>query len=581
MRGAGVVGAAMAIVVVLAGSYLGYQRLSDSKCTGSARLTVAAANEIAPAVEQTAQKWIQDGANVNGTCVAITVSPVNPATMAAAIAGEHHVTLSGLGSAPESVKVPDVWIPDSDAWLLRLRSEAPGFLPQGAPKPLAQSPVVVAMPEPVARTVGWPTKKLGWKDLLSQVTKGGNLRTGIVDPSRDSAGLAALLALGQAAGAGTAGQKAKVEAIKSLAQTASSLSDDLLQKFPHSPDPNDIATSLSAAPLSEEDVVSYNAQKPPVPLVALYLQPSPPPLNYPFTVMPEVDLQRASAANSLFAQLQTSTFKNALSSAGLRAPDGSFGTDFNRPLGAPDASPPVKPAGGSGENNGGGSAAGGVDASVVSQALGAWTAITRPGRALAVFDVSGSMAEKVPTAGGLSRAQVTQQAATAGLALFGDDWKVGTWYFSTNMNGRLPYKEAVPITPLVTGREKVQRAVVGIVPNPKGNTGLYDTVLAAYKEVQKGWEPGKVNSVILFTDGENENPDGITLNTLVANLKKLNDPEKPVKVVIIGIGTGVDQKELQTITNATPNGGTFIAPDPAKISDIFLQALANRSGTNG
>src|SRR5262249_2947699 len=116
---------------------------------------------------------------------------------------------------------------------------------------------------------------------------------------------------------------------------------------------------------------------------------------------------------------------------------------------------------------------------------------------------------------------------------------------------------------------------------PDGNTGLYDTVLAAYKEVQQGWQAGKVNSVILFTDGENENPDGITLNTLVAQLKKLNDPTKPVKVVIIGIGDDVNQKELETITNATPNGGTFIAKDPAKISDIFLQALANRSGVNG
>src|SRR3954452_14466604 len=118
-RGAGVVGAAMAVVVVFAGSYVGYQRLSDSKCTGSIRLTVAAATEIAPAIEQTAQSWIQDGANVNGTCVAVTVNAVNPATMAAAVAGEHKVVLNGLGTDPESVKVPDVWVPDSSTWLLR------------------------------------------------------------------------------------------------------------------------------------------------------------------------------------------------------------------------------------------------------------------------------------------------------------------------------------------------------------------------------------------------------------------------------------------------------------------------------
>src|SRR3954471_20249873 len=165
-RGAGVVGAAMAIVVVLAGSYLGYQRLADSGCSGSVRLTVAAAPEVAPAVEQAAQRWIQDGANVNGTCVAVTVTAMNPATMAAAVASEHKVTLTGLGAAPESVKVPDVWIADSSTWLLRLKSEAPGFVPTDG-KPIAQSPVVVATPQPIAQTLGWPDKKLGWKDLLA------------------------------------------------------------------------------------------------------------------------------------------------------------------------------------------------------------------------------------------------------------------------------------------------------------------------------------------------------------------------------------------------------------------------------
>src|ERR1700759_2028407 len=140
VRGAGVVGSAMAIVVVIAGSYYGYQQLSDNKCSGSVRLTVAAAPEIAPAIDQTAQRWVKNGANVNGTCVAVTVNSVNPATMASAIAAEHKVTLTGLGSAPQSVKVPDVWVSDSSTWLLRLKSEAPGFTPTDD-KPLAHSPV--------------------------------------------------------------------------------------------------------------------------------------------------------------------------------------------------------------------------------------------------------------------------------------------------------------------------------------------------------------------------------------------------------------------------------------------------------
>lgn len=568
----------MAVVVVFAGSYVGYQRLSDSKCTGSIRLTVAAATEIAPAIEQTAQSWIQDGANVNGTCVAVTVNAVNPATMAAAVAGEHKVVLNGLGTAPESVKVPDVWVPDSSTWLLRLKQEAPGFVPTDG-KPVAQSPIVVAMPQPVAEGIGWPNKKLGWKDLLAQLTTSTQLRTGIVDPIRDAAGLSGLLALGQAAGTGQAGQAAKVGAIKALANGASALRDDLLQKFPHSGDAQDVATSLSAAPLSEEDVVGYNAEKPPVPLVALYLDPAPIPLDYPYAIMPEVDLQKSAAATGLRQQLQTASFRNALASAGLRSPDGSAGSGFAAPLGAPDASPAVTPSGADGKSAGG-TAAAGIDAGTLSQALGGWTATTLPGRALAVFDVSGSMLKPVPTAGGVDRATVTRGAARGGLALFDDKWAVGVWLFSTDMDGKKPYKQIVPISPLSSQRTKLQNSIDQIKPKKNGDTGLYTTLLAAYQNVQNSWQPGKINSVLLFTDGKNEDDSGISQQTLIARLKALNDPKRPVRVVIIGIGTEVDPQELQAIVKPTSAGGVFFAPDPAKIGDIFLEALATRSGAN-
>ena len=51
------------------------------------------------------------------------------ATTASAVALKHGVALTGLGPAGKSASVPDVWIPDSSTWLLRLRSEASGFVP--------------------------------------------------------------------------------------------------------------------------------------------------------------------------------------------------------------------------------------------------------------------------------------------------------------------------------------------------------------------------------------------------------------------------------------------------------------------
>src|SRR5690349_20891907 len=355
LRGVGVVGAAMAVIVVLAGSWYGYRQLSDKGCTGQVKLSVAAATEIAPAVEQVAQQWITDGANVNGTCVAVNVYGINPATMASAVAREHKVTLTGLGPAPASVAVPDVWIPDSSTWLLRLKSEATGFVPTDG-TPVAESPVVLAMPQPLAQQAfGWPDKKIGWKQLLDTMTKSQLVRTGIVDPNRDAAGLAGLLALSSVAGTDAKGQQKAVGALRALAAGSSSIRENLLQSFPRAPDANAIATSLGAAPLTEEDVIAFNAEKPPVDLAALYLEPTPPALDYPYAVMPEVDLQKSAAATGLRQQLQKPAFKNALAAAGLRGPDGTAGSGFATPIGAPPASAPATApsAGANGGANGG------------------------------------------------------------------------------------------------------------------------------------------------------------------------------------------------------------------------------------
>jgi Ca-activated chloride channel family protein len=567
----------MAIVVVLAGSWLGYQKFAGDGCSGQIRLTVAAATEIAPAVQQAATQWIKDGANVNGTCVAVSVTGINPGTEAAAVAREHKVALLGLGAAPASVTVPDVWIPDSTTWLMRLKSQATGFQPTDGTS-IAESPIVVGMPQPLAQQAfQWPDKKVGWKDLLEKMTSSTTVRTGIVDPNRDAAGLAGLLALGSVAGADQAGQQKAVGALRALALGSSSIREDLLAKFPRAADANDIASSLGAAPMSEEDVVAYNAQKPPVELAALYLEPTPPALDYPYLVMPEVDLQRSTAATGLRQMLQKAEFKTTLAQFGLRGPNGTIGPGFKLPVGAPAASPPASASAAAGGSDGG-TAAAGLDSSAINQTLGRWAAVTVPGRVLAVFDVSGSMLTKVPTAGNKTRAEVTQGAAAQGLELFDDQWSVGMWLFSTDMVGTRPWVQKVPILPLSSGRSLLQAAIPQITPKRDGDTGLYDTALAAYEAVQKGWQPGRVNSVLLFTDGQNENPGGLTRDDLIAKLKKIKDPTRPVRMVIIGIGNSVDRAELESITAATDAGGVFIAPDPAKIGEIFLEAIASRSG---
>jgi hypothetical protein len=557
--GVRLVAAAAAVIAVVSGTWAGYKLLSEPACGAEIRISVAAVPEIAPAVQATAADWARE-ARVADRCVAVDVVAADSADVAAAVAGQHGATLNGVGQASGRTKVPDAWIADSSIWNQRLRLLGQDWVPAEAP-PVARSHVVIAMPEPIAATLGWPNAKVSSAELLKRMTTSAQLRTGIVEPNRDASGVSGLLAMAAAAQAagGANAQQATIGALRSLAAGRSALRADLLARFPRAADPASLGTALGAAPLSEQAVISYNAAQPPVRIAPVFLEPPPTPLDYPYTILPGLSPEKSAAAAALRAALAGDTYRNRLAAQGLRAADGSTGEGFPPVPGAPGASQPLAPP----------------DAAIVDRTLSTWSVVSLPGRMLAVIDVSGSMTAPVPGAGGATRSQVTVEAARRGLGLFDDSWAAGLWTFSTLLDGANDHKELAPIGPVSSQRTNLLAALASIKPKPGGQTGLYDTILASYKEVKEGWDPGRHNTVVIMTDGENQDDQGLSLDQLLAELQKVVDPAKPVHLVIIGIGPDVSPATLQKIPPVT-GGGVFIAEDPTKIGDIFLRALALR-----
>ncbi len=552
--------AAATVLTAAVGGWTGYKLLSQPSCADQIRLPVAAAPEIEPAVRAMTEQWTATKPRINGKCVAVAVTAADPADIAAAIAGQHQGTLTGVGKAAGDVRVPKVWIPDSSIWLQRLRAAGADWVPKDAPS-VARSPVVLAMPQPAAASLGWPNKKLTWADLLSKLTAGAKLRSGIVDPNRDAAGLSGLLALGAAANAaGSKAQQATVAGLRALATGRAALRADLLARFPRGEDVGSLASSLAAAPLSEQAVIAYNGGQPPVPLAPVFLEPAPVPLDYPYTVLPGTSEDEANAAQAVLVTLAGDSYRDKLAQQGLRAADGSTGSGFAASKNAPSGPSPTSAA---------------PDAAIIDKLLSSWNTLTAPGRMLAVLDVSGSMATPVPTAGGATREQVAAEAARRGLGLLDDTWAVGLWTFSTKLDGDNDWKQVVPIGPLSSQRQDLLTGLAGVQTKVNGGTGLYNTVLAAYKTVQASWDPGRVNSVVLFTDGKNEEAPGLSLDQLIDALNKAKDPARPVVVVALGIGNQVSEAELRRITDAT-GGATFLAPDPSQVGETFLKALALR-----
>jgi hypothetical protein len=551
--------AVASVLAVVAVAFGGYRLLAQPSCGNPIQVSVAAAPDIEPVVRAMVRQWTASKPRVNNKCVAVTVRATDPADVAAAIAGQHRATLSGIGQAG-AVRPPNVWVPDSSSWLQRLRTAGPDWVSADA-IPVARSPVVLAVPAPAAAAFG-PPGKLTWAALLSKLTSDAKLKPGIVDPNRDAASTTVLLAL--AAANATGDQQATIAALRNLGAGRSALRADMLAHFPRAADAGSLASGLSAAPLSEQAVIAYNASQPSVPLTPLYVEPAPAPLDYPLAVLPGATRDQAAVARAVTVTLTGDTYRDRLAERGLRAADGSAGRGFAAPKGAPKGATPVGPA---------------TDPQAIVKLLSTWNAVLAPGRMLTVIDVSGSMATPVPAAGGATRDQIAAEAARRGLGLLDDTWAVGLWIFSTQLDAGNDWKQLVPIGTVAAHRQDLLTGLATIQPKANGGTGLYNTVLAAYKNVQASWDPGRVNSVLIMTDGKNEDAPGLTLAGLVDQLKQTADPARPVAVIALGIGDQVSRAELQTITDTT-GGATLLAPDPSKIADAFLQALGLRPGAN-
>jgi hypothetical protein len=112
---------------------------------------------------------------------------------------------------------------------------------------------------------------------------------------------------------------------------------------------------------------------------------------------------------------------------------------------------------------------------------------------------------------------------------------------------------------------------------PRTATGLYDSILAAYRSARAAYRPECVNTVVVITDGANEDPGSIELPALLTQLRRLHDPARPVHIVTLAYGTGADPAALAQVAKAT-DGLQFSSPDPRSIGKVFLTAVAALTG---
>jgi Ca-activated chloride channel family protein len=284
--------------------------------------------------------------------------------------------------------------------------------------------------------------------------------------------------------------------------------------------------------------------------------------DYPFAVLTD-DPVRRGAAELLFRTLRDEPAQAMLSDAGFRTPAGAGSNGEASPDSRAFAEVP--------------------DPDRVEAAQAAYHSVLRPSRLLTLMDVSGSMTRPVPGAHGATRLQLAIEAAINGLASYPDDTVVGMWAFATDLTATTDYRELAPLEPLgrgpdgVSGRERLAQALAHVsVPERPHRTGLYDSVLAAVREVQRTWDPDRVNSVVVITDGADSDRVGISLPKLLQTLRREHEATKPVAVYSIAYGRHGDPGSLRRISQAT-EGKSYVAPDPRLIGEVLRDAVGTRA----
>ena len=542
--------AAVAVVgVVASGVFLwvgGYLNplfaAADAGCADSERIVIVADTTIAPALTDIAEDF--DAASE--TCVQTKITSQDSADTSAVLAS------GGLDA--------DAWIPESDVWVDRMAATA-ASLGQTPPEvevgeAVAATPVVFAAPATKAAQIA--SEPVTWSRVL-----GGGMPTILPDPEASSTSLAGLLALRGHSSPDDPRQfaGAMIELGKSIpASTGAAFAALAAVQQP------------SVVITSEAQVAAYNLEDPSETLVAAYPADGTVLVDYPFVRLPaRADAGKASTADGAASATQTrAELLTAFAAAARDATDRLAADGFR----APDGAGTIDVAGLAAEGPVG--AATELDAAAQLEILRAWAVLTLRSRMLAVIDVSGSMEE--PAESGLRRIDIFQQAAIGAMEKFSGEVEMGVWVFSTARNGDLDWEDLSPIAPLADQAHKAE--IAGIIQSLParlgGATGLYDTTLAAMKRVRETYDPEKVNSVLLITDGRNEDENGIDLDTLLAELAKIDDPTKPVPVIMIGFGPDTDLAAMQQIAQAT-KGAAYSASRPEDLGTVLVDALSQRT----
>ncbi len=567
--------ASVIAAVVLASVTVGYVMLALSGCSGQVRATIVAAPEISRVLDNLGRQWLRTEPAVEGTCAQVKVVSQDSAAVALALGPDWDPRRTG----PR----PDVWVPESTTWLqlASLDREAAEMIPDLQPN-LARSPVVIAMPAPMAQALGWPERSLSWQDLADDLatsewadhghSEWGSFTLGLADPGAATASLHALMAVadpddnGEITSEESSAIGALAERTRAYAADTDTLLGELITRGAEGQE--EVLSYVSAFPALERDVIDYNSSNPRVPLAAFYPSDGTADADFPYLILqaPWSTAEKLEVAQLFLDYVRSEQGTQAFLNAGFRdfeRQPGTEMTDENGVRARLDVYPRAALA-----------------PELVSATLASWIGATRSINVLLAVDTSESM--NTPLVGtDTPRLELASAAARTAVELLGGRAQVGVWSFASGHGeGDTDYRELASLGPLnaegddgLTRRDRILSRLDDL--EGEGDGEVYDTVLAAYTTLQENYVPDALNLVIILTGGEHTDGAGLGAQELIQQLEAAADPEQPVRIITVGYGAGGQAETLERIS-ATTGGCFYDAQYASEITSVFVDAALRR-----
>jgi len=455
---------------------------------------------------------------------------------------------------------PDVWAPQASTWVYLLRARLasagrPQLIPDAPLPSLANSPLVVAMPQPMALALGWPGKQPSWSDLLNlaENPKGwaavgqpewGSFRLGKTDPETSTSGIHALIAAFYAAtnkgsditssDVANPQTRAFVGRVELSVSHYADTADTFLHNLSAADDAGGALNYISAVTVEEQELWAYNqgdyrspAVAPRVPLAAIYPSDGTLMADHPYITLPWADAGQRKIASDFLAWLLQGSQQARFGRLGFRDSRGLASASLKADSGIIAAQPAKtqrlpEPA-------------------VLAAIQSSWSQLRKRVHLLIVVDVSSASA--------------LAATAAAMLSLSSGD-VVEVWAVARAAGGG-PYRKVLAPTAIGEGTAQIVAAIQAAT-SPAGPGSIYAATLAAYAHLTAAPDSARINAVVVIANATDD-----------ASGPALPDLERQLRPVASGIlirvfavaFPGSDASALQGI--ATASGGYFANGEPA------------------